>query len=480
MSKRRLAVYFHYDPQGQVDTACRIAVDAMRHHTEKIWFVTNGTLTSAARAWVMQSGAALLERENIGFDVGAYRQALFAIGRDKLAGYDELLLMNYTLAGPVCSLDAMFAAMEARPELAFWGLSRHYAMRSRRFGGQVPEHLQSHFLAVRSALLRSDVFWAYWQQMKLPQSYEQAVVCHELRFTAHFAALGHKWDSYLKTDDLREVFVNPLMACPRELVAERGCPFFKRRSFFTDYADELRRTDGSAARQLYDHLKKETGYPVDLLVTSLLRTQPLRALAENLHWHTVFPEQSGTSEQPALESLGLAVIRLDWPVTGDAVTDYYLEKNKRQADPLLPQAAELFRQEPTLGLAGPVLPSWPGAQRAAAQRWQADFDAVRRRFPSLPLDPHRPPPLPYSGWLLVNLAALGGELPPLESPADYWMLPLLAQQNGFGCRTFESEAQAAARADILRVRTAQAQDPAAVAHRLASLAKQKMRGGTAY
>ena len=38
---------------------------------------------------------------------------------------------------------------------------------------------------------------------------------------------------YVDTKDLRDVFVNPIMACPRELLANRGCPFFKRRSFFT-------------------------------------------------------------------------------------------------------------------------------------------------------------------------------------------------------------------------------------------------------
>lgn len=78
-----------------------------------------------------QSGAGRIERENVGFDVGAYREALLTLGREKLAEYEEIVLMNYTLAGPVCSLAAMFTAMDARPELDFWGLTRHYAMQSR-------------------------------------------------------------------------------------------------------------------------------------------------------------------------------------------------------------------------------------------------------------------------------------------------------------------------------------------------------------
>ena len=140
---KRLIVYFHYDPLGQIDTACRVAVEAMAHYGE-VFFISNGTLRPADRAWAASVTLTCRERENKGLDVGAYKEALAVIGRGRLARYDELVLMNFTLAGPVCSLASMFAAMEARPELAFWGLTRHYAMKSRRFGGrsgEVPEHL---------------------------------------------------------------------------------------------------------------------------------------------------------------------------------------------------------------------------------------------------------------------------------------------------------------------------------------------------
>ena len=124
---KRLVIYFHYDPAGCIDTACRIAVQAVQKYG-RVVFVTNGTLAPADRVWVRQSGAGRIERENVGFDVGAYREALLTLGREKLAEYEEIVLMNYTLAGPVCSLAAMFTAMDARPELDFWGLTRHYAM----------------------------------------------------------------------------------------------------------------------------------------------------------------------------------------------------------------------------------------------------------------------------------------------------------------------------------------------------------------
>ena len=218
---KRLVIYFHYDAQGLLDGPCRFAVQALVPCADVV-LVTNGSLWQQDRDWLNGEQIRYIERENVGLDVGAYREALLTLRRETVSAYEELVLMNYTLAGPVSPLQKMFSAMESRTGLDFWGLTRHYAMSSRRFGGKVPEHIQSHFLAVRAGMLQSDVFWNYWQEMQLPKSYEESIIRHETRFTAYFAARGFAWDTYVQTEDLKTVFVNPIMACPRELIANRG------------------------------------------------------------------------------------------------------------------------------------------------------------------------------------------------------------------------------------------------------------------
>ena len=47
---KRLVIYFHYDPTGCIDTACRIAVQAVQKYG-RVVFVTNGTLAPADRVW---------------------------------------------------------------------------------------------------------------------------------------------------------------------------------------------------------------------------------------------------------------------------------------------------------------------------------------------------------------------------------------------------------------------------------------------
>ena len=465
---KRLVIYFHYDPAGRIDTACRIAVQGMQKYG-KVVFVTNGALNPADRVWVRQAGAGCIERENIGFDVGAYQKALLTVGREKLAEYDELILMNFTLAGPVCPLAAMFDAMDARPELDFWGLTCHYAMQSRRFGGAVPEHLQSHFLAVRPRMFNSDDFWRYWQEMKLPESYEQSIIRHETRFTPYFAAKGYTWDTYVDTDDLKEIFVNPIMACPQELLQNRGCPFFKRRSLFTPYADELRRTDGLAARTLCSYLRKHTDFPVDLLLVSLLQTQPQAVLARNLHWN--YTVGAPTGESVDLATLGLRLLRYT-PPAADPTTTWYDRQAAAQADALLAQAADLFEKNPLLGVVSPAAPLWAGSGEARRTQWRQALDTLRCE--GVPVD-ETPLPAPNCGWLLVRESAFPDGIPACETQLDAWRLALQAQRSGYYAAAFETAEQAAARADILDVYETAARQPAAVAKQLGRLVKHRLK-----
>ena len=59
---KRLIVYFHYDPLGQIDTACRVAVEAMAHYGE-VFFISNGTLRPADRAWAASVTLTCRERK---------------------------------------------------------------------------------------------------------------------------------------------------------------------------------------------------------------------------------------------------------------------------------------------------------------------------------------------------------------------------------------------------------------------------------
>lgn len=145
-------------------------------------------------------------------------------------------------------------------------------------------------------------------------------------------------------------------------------PVFKRRSFFTPYADELRRTDGQAAAELYDYLKSETDYPVDDLLRALLPVQPLAAMAQNLHWHYILPQTAGECAPILLDANTLAkgcALQPDavycLPLPRAAGVEGYYYARSMPTSLQLAQAAELFDAHPLVGVFGPALPLYAAA-----------------------------------------------------------------------------------------------------------------------
>ena len=59
----------------------------------------NGDLTEQGRERLESVADTVWVRENVGFDVWGYKSALEHFGQERLAEYDELILMNYTWFG---------------------------------------------------------------------------------------------------------------------------------------------------------------------------------------------------------------------------------------------------------------------------------------------------------------------------------------------------------------------------------------------
>lgn len=271
---RRLAIFAYYDPDGRVDAYVPYLLNAVRPFCTRQVAVVNGALCPAGRAALEACADEVVLRPNEGYDVTAYKEAFLAV--EDLSAYDEILFYNQTIFGPVCPLDKMFGIMAAR-DVDFWGLTRHKGARAASWDDQVPirPHVQSFFFAVRASLFRAPGFTTYWQGLPPIETYWDAVGKHEVVFTDHFAKQGYTWDVYVPTGDLEVYNDYPLMGMPVTLLKERGCPFFKRKTFITERHQYTTVPQGTAARDLYRYLCTQTEYPTRLVVENLLRTAPL-------------------------------------------------------------------------------------------------------------------------------------------------------------------------------------------------------------
>jgi lipopolysaccharide biosynthesis protein len=283
---RRIVFYMFYDPQGQVDDYVSYKLEQLKKHSDHIVVVSNSPLTAESRDKLERFADDVWERENVGFDVWAYKEALERFGHDRLAEFDELVLMNYTFFGPIGSFDPLFETMDAR-DVDFWGITEHGEVipHPRTGTGSMPRHIQSHWIAVRRSLFTTDDFTSYWSDMPAITSYDESIDQHEARFTPYFSALGYTFDvAYPEADypSLHPIFDNA------EMILRDGCPILKRRIFFHDplYLDRK----GILGKDVLDVVEAR-GYPTDLIFSNVVRSTKPRILKTNFSLLEVLPEQ---------------------------------------------------------------------------------------------------------------------------------------------------------------------------------------------
>lgn len=306
---RRLGVFFFFDAQGVADRYVEVMLTDMVKNLTELVIVVNGKLTAASRTKFERFTNNIIVRENQGFDAWAYRTALKSYGWEKLAEFDEVVLFNATIMGPVYPFAEMFTEMADR-DIDFWGITWFHKFPFDPFGttpeGYLPRHLQSHFHVYRRSLVTSRAFQDYWDNLPMLNSYFDSVGKHEAPFTQRFERLGFKSDVYCNTEDIADFTYQPILFAPRLMIEEKRCPIFKRRSFFHNYDDVLDQSVGRATPELYAYLRDHTDFDTDLIWENALRTMNMADLVENLNLNYVLPAQA-VIKPPAPQKIALIV-----------------------------------------------------------------------------------------------------------------------------------------------------------------------------
>lgn len=285
---KRLAIAFFYDEHGIVDDYMPYLMGAIGEFVDKTVFVSNGPIDPDGEKKIRNVADDVIIRENVGFDVWAYKRALEHVGFDKLAEYDEVILYNHTIFGPLYPLSEMFGVMESR-KCDFWGITIHGAMVPNPFTGtgRLPHHLNSHFIAVRKKILASREFRDYWSNIPPIEDYFDSILKHESKFTEHFENLGYTCSSYIENKDYSTDY--PVMMEVQYAVANR-CPIIKRRLFFHDHY--FFEENGTDTPQALEVLRATSKYPERLIWQSVIRLSELRNLNVNASLMKILPEQS--------------------------------------------------------------------------------------------------------------------------------------------------------------------------------------------
>lgn len=284
---KRAGIFLFYDPEGKVDDYILGCLGSLQQHMDYLLVVSNSPLDETNRKRLESVSSEVMERKNVGYDVGAYRDGLRHLGWDHMGDYDELVLFNYTFFAPIHPWAGLFERTD-KWDTDFWGITEHDEVRPHPFLPKLvmPRHIQSHWIAVRSSLSATKDWRTYWEDMPPIESYNDSIQWHESRFTGYFNALGYRHEVAYNVDDYPSA--NPVFD-NASLLLQDGCPILKRRNLFHNplHLDRFAIIGADMLEQA-----RLAGYDTDLILSNLARTSKPRDLVTNAGLTWVVPQSA--------------------------------------------------------------------------------------------------------------------------------------------------------------------------------------------
>ncbi|MBI4701105.1 MAG: hypothetical protein HY744_08095 [Deltaproteobacteria bacterium] len=220
---KRLCIYAHFDAQGEVKRHVRQCLRELRRDCQRVELLSTAALPPAEVAEAETCCDAVTLKGNAGYDFGMWRHALAS---RELGEWDELVLVNSSVFGPVFPLGPVFARMTASA-CDFWGMTDNH---------EIAWHLQSYFLAFKRRVLGSPAFAEFWSSVLPYRDKAQAIRSYEVGLTVFLQGAGFQPRAFVPSESLvpsgllgrlyRHRRGNPTCCHPLRLL-RRGMPFVK-------------------------------------------------------------------------------------------------------------------------------------------------------------------------------------------------------------------------------------------------------------
>ena len=129
-------------------------------------------------------------------DFGSWQCLINHIGWEKIMQYDEMIICNDSIYGPMSNMEDIFDYMDLR-DYDFWGLTENYNSNY---------HLDSYFMVFKQDVLMHPKFHEFWKNIT-PNSNRRV---YESILTPFLTELGFTGNSYIKNYKKEDQLAYPL------------------------------------------------------------------------------------------------------------------------------------------------------------------------------------------------------------------------------------------------------------------------------
>lgn len=172
----RVAVFVVFQPKG-IPPSILLTLEHLRQNRFSVLLVSNGSLRPDDCALLARNSALVLERPNVGYDFGGYRDGirhLWSLNHDP----SLLVLMNDSTWFPLRRDDDSLARMDALEA----DLAGHiFKTESEEKRGN--DHVESHLLMISQGFFQSKGFRRFWKRFKMSDRRSTTIAVGEKAFS---------------------------------------------------------------------------------------------------------------------------------------------------------------------------------------------------------------------------------------------------------------------------------------------------------
>ena len=193
-----VAIFVLYQPKGLLASTL-LTVDHLVGQGWSVFVISNAPLSTTDHTALSQRATAILQRPNVGYDFGAYREGIRYL--EQLGHVpDRLILMNDSTWFPLRQTDDTLARMAAL-NVAMAG--HIYKIESSEKRGR--DHLESHLLMFDRQMLSSAAFARFWRDYRMSSDRAATVARGEKALTQLALAEGLSVQGLLSGDTLADI-----------------------------------------------------------------------------------------------------------------------------------------------------------------------------------------------------------------------------------------------------------------------------------
>ncbi|MDY0361096.1 MAG: rhamnan synthesis F family protein [Desulforegulaceae bacterium] len=251
----RALIFVHYNKYNSLSQYVVYTLEKMHNLFEFVIFVSNSRLDKQDEKKIKKYSHKVIQRENLGYDFGAWKDTFKTEGWDFFSQFDSVTLMNDTCFGPLFEMANIFETMENN-KIDFWGITNHKNTKNGMpiTNQEIPEHLQSYFLSFSKETVSSQIFKNFWENIEFFQDVRNVISCYETKLTKLLVDSGFKYQAWINTIDLKNE--NPDFAnWHPDLLIKLKNPFVKIKGF-------LNFKNPYYLKQL---ISKHSEYPINLI-----------------------------------------------------------------------------------------------------------------------------------------------------------------------------------------------------------------------